>query len=325
MQLLHSVIHHHPNSRYFEIDRVKKNISPEEFAAKYYLPQVPVAIIGIALDWPAVRLWTPEYLIGKLKGTSIERAYHFDIAMDHALARDCEVPSLIDFLRGRSSVSTRRQSMRVWISGKGTQTRWHYDGNSLQVANIQVRGRKRFSLISPETPLTCFGFGQSARRGYIDLSEINIPVNFTICEIMAGDMIFIPQHWYHSVLSLDRENLNINWVWTDKELLMASSSLTAIREREYLATLYLLGTWLRRLGYSASWMDYLRMYGGMMDFALTRELCQSVPKRAIARRVLLEFSHALTDSRYRRLNQKKELELNKGVRRSAYDFFHKPR
>lgn len=233
------------------------------------------------------------------------------------------MPSFVKFVKSRHSVVTRRQSMRLWISRKGTQTRWHYDGNSLQVLNVQVAGRKRFSLISPETPLTCFGFGQGARTAYADVSEIDTPIRFGVCEIASGDMIFIPQHWFHSVVSLQDENLNVNWVWTDTELLMASDTLMAIREREYLATLYVLGTWLRRLGRTPSCQEYLETYGGVMNFELTRKLYQSVSGAVIGKRCLLELSRTLADKRYRRKNQVRELEINEGVRRSAYDYFQK--
>lgn len=58
MQLLAAVVARHPNSMRFEIDRVEATIPPEEFAANYYLPQIPVVVAGIARHWPAARLWS---------------------------------------------------------------------------------------------------------------------------------------------------------------------------------------------------------------------------------------------------------------------------
>jgi hypothetical protein len=232
-------------------------------------------------------------------------------------------PALVEHIRRRPSVTTRAQPLRVWIARKGTHTRWHYDGNSLQVVNVQVRGRKRVSLISPQTPLPTFGLGQGARAGYAEISEIRTPVTFGVCEIGAGDMIFIPQHWYHSVVSLDDENLNINWVWTDTELLMRSQTPAAVREREYIAGMYLLGNVLRRFGYVPSWHDYVEAYGGQVGFGLTRELYNSVSAVAIVKRLVVELARALADGPHRRRNQQRELELNEGVRRSAYDYFQK--
>ena len=81
-------------------------------------------------------------------------------------------------------------------------------------------------------------------------------------------MIFIPQHWYHSVVSLDDENLNINWVWTHTELLMG------LRPRQRFANGNTSPAWTRwetrtrRLGYVASWQEYVDTYGGAMRSGL---------------------------------------------------------
>lgn len=321
--MLDAMVARHPDSTRFEIDRVDATIPPEEFAVKYYLPQIPVVVTGVARHWPAERLWSQEYLSTKLKDAAIEREYWFDLAPDHHLARDCEEPRLLEYVKSRRSVIRRAQSLRLWVSGKDVHTRWHYDGNSLQGFNVQVRGRKRFSLISPETPLTCFGFSHGAHAGYTNVFDIDAPTKFGICEISSGDMIFIPHHWFHYVVSLDDENLNVNWVWTDAELLMAADTRTAIRERERIAVLYTLANWLRRLGYSPPWLESLDTYGGATNFALTRELHKSVCSVAIAKRWLLEFSKTLADRRHRGENKQRELELNDGVPRGACDHLHK--
>jgi hypothetical protein len=321
--MLDAMVARHPDSTRFEVERVDATITPEEFAVKYYLPQLPVVVAGLARHWPAVRLWSPEYLFENLKGSAIEREYYFDLAADHRLAGDCEEPLLFKHVKGRRSVITRAQSVRLWVSRKGTHTRWHYDGNSLQVFNVQVRGRKRFSLISPHTPLTCFGFSYGAHAGYTNVFDIDAPTRFAVCEISSGDMLFIPQHWFHYVVSLEDVNLNINWVWTDTELLKSADTRTAKRERERIAVLYALATWLRRLGYSTSLLESLDTYGGAPDFALARELYNSVSSLAIAKRWLLEFSRGLADRRCKRENKRRELDLNEGVPRSAYDYLHK--
>jgi len=321
--MLDAMVTHHPDLTRFEVDRVDATITPEEFAVKYYLPQIPVVVAGLARHWPAVRLWSPDYLFANLKNSAIEREYYFDLGPDHRFAGDCEEPLLIKHVKSRRSVITRAQPLRLWVSRKGTHTRWHYDGNSLQVFNVQVRGRKQFSLISPDTPLSCFGFSYGAHAGYAHVFDIDAPARFAVCQISSGDMLFIPQHWFHYVLSLEDENVNINWVWTDAELLKTAHTRTAKRERERVAVLYALAIWLRRLGYTPPWLESLDSYGGAANFALTRELYNSVSSGAIAKRWLLEFSKTLADRRYRRENKRREMELNEGVPRSAYDYLRK--
>ena len=60
MQSLDRLDAGHPKSTRLEIDRVEATITPEEFAARYYLPQRPAVVAGIAGDWRASRLWSPQ-------------------------------------------------------------------------------------------------------------------------------------------------------------------------------------------------------------------------------------------------------------------------
>jgi cupin-like protein len=323
MKTTDSTTARHPHSKCIEVDRVTAQITPEHFVNRYYLPQIPVIIQGVVRDWPAARLWTPEFLLASLDDPAAEREYCFDLEHGHRLTRQCETPTFLSAVWTRTTVATRARAMRLWISRRGTHTRWHYDGNSLHVANVQVRGRKRFHLISPDTPLTCFAFSHGARAGYTPIFEIDTCIHFAVCDITAGDMIFIPQHWSHYVVSLDEDNINVNWVWTDTELLKQSASPAAIRERECVAVMYLLERGLRILGRSSPSSMYLESYGGSKDFELARGIFKSLPVTAVLRRCLVELSRMRTDRRYRRRMQEQELAVNEGIRRNAYDYFHK--
>ena len=87
--------------------------------------------------------------------------------------------------------------------------------------------------------------------------------------------------------------------------------------------MYLLGTWFRRLGWSPSWLEYLRTYGGATNFELTRELYRSVSGVTIVKRCLLEVMSTLDESRCQRVNLRRELVLNGGVGRNPFDYFEK--
>ncbi len=41
----------------------RRDLAPEEFRDRYFRTGIPVVLEGAAADWPAVRKWTPEYLL----------------------------------------------------------------------------------------------------------------------------------------------------------------------------------------------------------------------------------------------------------------------
>src|SRR6266516_4167243 len=102
--MLDSRVARHPDSTRFKIDTVDATIAPEEFAVKYYLPQIPVVVAGVARNWPAMRLWSQHYLSTNLKASTLEREYWFDLGPDHHLAGDCEEPLLWKYIKSRRSV-----------------------------------------------------------------------------------------------------------------------------------------------------------------------------------------------------------------------------
>src|SRR5215467_10670598 len=46
----------------FEVPR-ERDITPDEFKQKYFLTGKPVVLAGAAADWPAIKKWSPEYLL----------------------------------------------------------------------------------------------------------------------------------------------------------------------------------------------------------------------------------------------------------------------
>lgn len=315
----------HPSPSAFEIDRIPAHAPVEEFEARHYLSQWPAVVTGVTEAWAAPRRWTPDYLRERIAGSSeIEEAhYWFDLG-DGLLVEDFSVPELLTGLRARHALVMRPKNKRLWISSRGTRTLWHYDGNSIQTLNVQVRGRKRFTLVSPRTPLPTVSFLFVGTHGYGEpparLLEDAIWTRFVLEE---GEMAFIPQHWFHYVESLDACNINVNWVWTDPDLLTCATARGSARERECIALAYPIAAAARRLGASMRLVEYVESYGGVTDFRVARELFGSTPKWALLTRLVSELSRLPAGIFAMARALREEPKINGGLPRSANDFFEK--
>ncbi len=217
---------------YFEIAREASDLSFDEFSRKYYDVEQPVVIEGVGLDWLARHKWSESYLHEKLSGESSASAASLWYWMDRGgLEEDYDTPSIVSRSLDSEKVFPRSQSIRVWIHQKGNVSSWHYDGSLVSVFNAQVKGRKEWLLVSPETPLDCYPFTNFAIIDGKDEEQIfqnKICTKFILNE---GDMLFLPPLWFHKVLSCDDLNVNINWLFTKKESHVVTKSLVRELQR----------------------------------------------------------------------------------------------
>lgn len=268
----------------FSIARVSPGIGADEFLQEFYEPRRPVVVEGVAADWPATRGWTRAHLVERLRRapeSATRTPFWWDVEAD-LVADDVREPALISELRRRRTPRERRRSMRLWMSGSGDYTPWRYDGHCVEVFNAQVVGRQRFTLVSPETPIPLAPLSLlGARPDAPPDSILTEHHEHTVFELRAGDLLYLPRHWCHSVQSLDTFNANINWVWTD----LASGSLdnpVSERERDVVASLYPLFAAEKRLSRLSKAIglprlrlqhydfEYTSEYGGTGDFTVAR-------------------------------------------------------
>ncbi len=139
-----------------------------------------------------------------------------------------ETPPLVTRLLDPEHAWLRPNHVRVWLNPQGNHTPWHYDGQSIHVLNLQLKGRKTWRIVAPETPLPCTPFTSVCPHEDYDLSGKRV-LEF---ETREGDMLFLPRYWYHSVDAHDGINVNVNWVLTPKA--DPPASFTARREAELL-------------------------------------------------------------------------------------------
>jgi hypothetical protein len=112
--------------------------------------------------------------------------------------------------------------IRVWRHNKNNLTRWHYDGNGADLLNISLQGKKRFYL-APPNALPVYPFTNIAWK--YDFKETHV------VEIEPGDMLFLPAYWFHKVLTLEDNTININYIMYNKN----NKKIASKRDQELFA------------------------------------------------------------------------------------------
>ncbi|GAA0398311.1 hypothetical protein GCM10009133_03950 [Cocleimonas flava] len=216
---------HNKNKGYFEIAREPSSISSEVFTEKYYKTETPVIIENIGQDWPAISTWSEDYIREKLAKDAKAKAASLWYWMEKgSLEEDYQTPEIIDQLLDTENVFPRNELMRIWAHPQGNVSSWHYDANMVNVFNVQMTGKKKWYLVSPETPLDCYPFTSFAIMDGNDEKIFNNK-NYTRVILNQGDMLYIPPLWFHKVVSLEEENLNLNWIFTKKTTNVVSTTL----------------------------------------------------------------------------------------------------
>jgi Cupin-like domain len=286
----------------FPVDRISPRIATRDFLTQYYLPRRPVVIEGAAAHWPASSRWTRDYLEETLErsASSITRQLLWWDIDRTLIAGDVPEPQLIEELRELQAPRERQRSRRLWMSSGGERTPWHYDGNSLEIFNAQVVGKKRFTLVSPQTPIDLGVFSLLGRKPEASPERVlTEDHDYTTFELCAGDLLYLPRHWFHFVESLDSFNVNVNWVWTD----LQSGSLdnpVSRREQDLVGGLYPLFAAEQKVAKVAGALrlprlqlrhfnpEYTSQYGGASDFEVPRTFLQRRGLTRVGRTILSE-------------------------------------
>ena len=107
---------------------------------------------------------------------------------------------------------------RIWRHKKDNLTKFHYDGNGINVVNICLQGSKKFILTPP-----------SSQTGmpFINLSLCNTSKKEEVKEFIVEkyDLFLIPSFWYHEVLTLEDNTTTVNLCITDKRCHIDNNNL----------------------------------------------------------------------------------------------------
>ena len=254
--------------------------------------RTPFVVRGIASDWPA-RAWNEEQLEATI-GHGGNSQYWHHLARDQSRAADIPCPDWLSaYWQEHQQRLSLERPMRFWQSQGGHQTPWHYDGNALDVINVQLNGSKRFTLASPDTELPWIRFLPVSTLAFDDAE---VPTREVV--LNAGDLIFIPRFWSHRVQALEPVNWNVNWVWTDSDFV--PDSAVAIREAGRLAAVKKLDETGRLdkvlTGYEAeSLRQELRSYGGCQNANLVQGMLETVTPADVDERIEIELANESSD------------------------------
>ncbi|KAL3623459.1 Arginine-specific demethylase jmj22 [Castilleja foliolosa] len=217
----------------------KKGISVDEFISKFEEPNKPVLLEGCLGNWAALKKWDRDYLV-KICGDAKfsigpvhmnlkdyfrysdqvreERPlYLFDPKFAEKvpnLGSDYEVPEYFkeDLF---SLLGDDRPDYRWIIIGPaGSGSSFHIDPNSTSAWNAVVRGSKKWILFPPEVVPPGVHPSPDGAEVACPVSIIEWFMNFynatknwekrpIECVCKAGEVIFVPNGWWHLVINLE--------------------------------------------------------------------------------------------------------------------------
>lgn len=260
--------------------------------------RTPFVVRGAAIDWPA-RTWSVDKVEATI-GVNDSSQYWHHLPRDRSYAEDMPCPDWLSaHWRERAHRLSLERPLRFWQAQEGHLTPWHYDGNALDVVNVQLTGSKRFTLAPPDRELPWIRFLPVSTLAYDDA---DVPVQQVI--LNAGDLIFIPRFWSHRVQALEAVNRNVNWVWTDSDF--APDSAVAVREAERLAAVKKLdgsGELDEFLtGYEAeSLRQEVHSFAGRQNVKLVSRMLETVAPERVDARIEIELANDSSDEFIARL------------------------
>lgn len=309
----------------FEIKVESPDIDAKYFREHYYDKREPVLIRNVPFDSEFVKSLTPEKVKTLLSGDNPDATqdlwwWNLDESFFEGKVTP---PGFIKALKSQIRTMEFDKPDRFWASSNQTVSPWHHDGGSVEVFNLQLTGKKLFILIDPQIQLPCARYSGGSTKAY------QPPVDserYAEVELTAGDMIYIPRHWYHKVTSLTDWNLNLNYTWTDFDVPM--NTPTSKRVLETIALFYYLHKfmdWLPEPVFKNA-RDKIKFkltnYGRNSGYDLARKFAQSTNVFQLLARAMVEVTNPSVKELVRQ-SREEELKLNNGVPRAANDYWLK--
>ncbi|CAK7342149.1 unnamed protein product [Dovyalis caffra] len=217
----------------------KKGISVEEFVMNFEEPNKPVLLEGCIDNWAALQKWDKDYLVKvcsdmkfaagpvemRLQGyfrysdqVMEERPlYLFDpkfVEKVPVLGSEYEVP--VYFREDLFSVLGNERPDYRWIiiGPAGSGSSFHIDPNSTSAWNAVVKGSKKWVLFPPDVIPPGVHPSPDGAEVACPVSIIEWFMNFygatknwkkrpIECICKAGEVIFVPNGWWHLVINLE--------------------------------------------------------------------------------------------------------------------------
>ncbi|TYC65857.1 hypothetical protein FMN63_26225 [Stappia sp. BW2] len=130
-----------------------------EFLESYCDKEQPLLIKGLAKSWPAREKWISKGLRSDLHSLpSVRDRGVFFVSRSPVLEQDIEMPEFLKEVLSSDRIMKDSVAWRFWVNSRNNRTEFHYDTNAENVITVQVKGRKEWVLVSPDTPLPCYPF-----------------------------------------------------------------------------------------------------------------------------------------------------------------------
>ena len=220
----------------------RRGLTREEFFRDYFAANRPVILEGLLDNWPAMKLWTPDYFKQKFGHEEVEimadrdadahfeinceqhrRKVRFGDYVDEVInnkgnnsylvanngflesAAGCAILQDVAFFPEYLSLSDTNGRVFFWFGPAGTITPLHYDQTNIFLA--QVIGFKRIRFISPDQ--NALMYNRVGVFSDVDYDRPNLSlfplfrfVNSVEFILSPGEVLFIPVNWWHHVRSL---------------------------------------------------------------------------------------------------------------------------
>jgi hypothetical protein len=216
----------------------RSNLSMKEFLEEYAIPGKPVILTDIVSHWPAYSKWTWEFFLNRsstqeYRAEAVDMTFNnyyqyaiaafeesplylfdkFAIDNDPSLANDFNVPEY--FNQDLFSVLGDQRPDYRWIiiGPERSGSTFHVDPNATSAWNAVLQGSKKWILLPP-------GYAPPGVYPSKDGSEVTSPVSLAewylnhyheladdpnviegVCK--AGEIIYVPSNWWHSVMNLE--------------------------------------------------------------------------------------------------------------------------
>ncbi|CAB4040306.1 Hypothetical predicted protein, partial [Paramuricea clavata] len=219
-------------------------ISPQDFYMKYVVKHKPVVIKGAVKHWPAYKLWTDDYL---------ERTY--GDMMFNMETKDDDKYNIPKSMKLKEFLGIYHQADRYLVDEVPPDMRkeiilplclrceeidkyffvsyfWFSQGNTSSAIHIDtdenmlcvVKGHKEVLMVSPEYSADLYA-DSSRVLGVLDINVASVDlekyprvknVHYLKATVDEGDMVYIPQMWWHHVYSrVGRQQAVALW-WKSK-------------------------------------------------------------------------------------------------------------
>jgi cupin-like protein len=211
--------------------------NPHDFLNRFVRERRPVILTDLVTQWPAFGRWTPEHFKDRFPTARCNvvvnlpvQGVPYERKADSHL-REMSIPEFVDHMRSTTAPCYyRRQHANklpgldadvdfeqltpgfradtdfVWIGSAGTRTGLHFDAQDNVLC--QIYGTKVLWLVDPAQSKLVRPYSDSVTKSRVAPDQPDFDsfpelerVTFLHGSITAGEAIFIPNRWWHSVVS----------------------------------------------------------------------------------------------------------------------------